>query len=239
MAKNPNYDQIVNAIKAAKNDEEIMRSLKQAGLGSMVFNSYIRCDTAIKNSDEMKFVILDQATASNTLNDSERRLAIQNIFVATSIGFHLKAVTSTVGHVAAVKHTYPNLTVFPNGTTSLNSDLEAIYQSGYIEWKTNSTVFMPNIQLAQHRIVPMWPKGQEITYVTTGPRTGVIERSPSKPSDGFVKLPGKMVIDGGVPQEIRMIVPGGSGLKMKYDVAGTDFFGVLELRGIEVQGVGK
>lgn len=238
MAQNPLYDRLANALKNAKTDVEILDITKSTFQGTLVYPSVIRADTLIKNSDEMKFVITDQATAQNTLNDSEVRLATQNIFIATHYGFFLKAC-STTGHTKAVRHTFPNPAVFPNGTASLNADLEAIYQSGYLAWKTNGVEFLPRIELARHRKVPAFPKGQEITYSATGPHTGVIATTPSDPDDGWVRFPKKVLIDGGVPHEIRLLVPGGSGLAMKYDVSGTDFYAVLAYRGFEVQGVGK
>lgn len=228
------YDRVVKAVSPTKGHRDMIQALSKEFPGKTVHQSFLRCDVAITNTDELKFTINDQATATNTVNISERRLSVNNYFVVTHVGLFLKACAATAaGHGPAVLHTYPNLAAFPNGTASLNADLEAIY-NGYKTFKTGQTVFIPAMETALFRKVPMFPKGQELS-VAVGPIVKTVQQSPRNSQDGFYELPGRLLIDGSLTHQLSLVVPGGSALKMAYDVAGTTFYATWVARGVEIE----
>lgn len=229
------YPMIVNAIQNARTHREILIALKKTFPNRTVSQSFLRSDSLIKDSGELPFIINDKATASNTVNVSERRLDTNNYFVATHIGFFMKSVLSDA-HAQAQLHTFPNPVALPDGTTaSKNAHLEAIY-NGTTYWKTGSTTFIPALENALFRNVPMWPEGQQINWFT-GPQISKISTSPRTAKDGFFELAGRLLIDGNLTHEVKTLVPGGSSLKMASDTANTKFYWTMILRGLEIENV--
>lgn len=229
------YPMIVNAIQNARTHREILIALKKTFPNRTVSQTFLRSDARIRNSGELTFVINDKASASNTVNVSERRLDTNNYFVATHIGFFLKSVLSDA-HAQAQLHTYPNPEALANGTTaSLNAHLEAIY-TGTTYWKTGSTTFIPALENRLFLNVPMWPQGQQINWFT-GPQISKIARSPQTARDGMFELAGRLLIDGNLTHEVKSLVPNGANLLMASDTANTVFYWTMVLRGLEIENV--
>jgi hypothetical protein len=229
------YGQIVSSIKDARTHRDILIALKRTFPNRTVSQTFLQADAQIRNSGELSFVINDKASASNTVNVSERRLDSNNYFIATHIGFFMKSVVSGA-HAQAQLHTYPNPVALPDGTTaSLNADLEAIY-NGTTLWKTGSTTFIPALENQLFRKVPMWPQGQQINWFT-GPEISSITTSPRDKNDGMFELAGRLLIDGNLTHEVKTIVPNGANLAMACDTANTVYYWTMKLRGLEIENV--
>lgn len=111
------------------------------------------------NATNLEFPVLntEQASTGPAFN-TERRLKLQDAFIASAIGvFH--ELPSSATDTTFVPQTYPNDQVFSAGeVTGLNS----LY-NGYAQVTMNGTVLVPYWSLQKHRMVPQSQQSATIT----------------------------------------------------------------------------
>jgi hypothetical protein len=101
----------------------------------------------------------------------EQRLALQDLFIVSSIQFLLTSGSSTSG--SAKNYTYPNLTAFSTGAAQLYT----LY-NGYFSIQVNNQNVLPKWSMLQHLDVPQQQQNTNFNAATaTSPAQYAIDQT--------------------------------------------------------------
>lgn len=134
--------------------------------------SYLRSEVLLSTSSASYHVpvLINDSQNGVPANIREQRLALQDLFIVSSIQFLLVSGSSTTGNAKA--YTYPNLTAFPTGAAQLYN----LY-NGYFNIQVNNQNILPRWSMLQHLDVPQSQQNTNFNAATaTSPAQYLIDQ---------------------------------------------------------------
>lgn len=187
--------------------------------GKKVVPGYLRVEQTIVNGKTNYRFNFTSDKGSTIL--TEKKLNRTDQFLISHLGLFLSKRDETAPN-AEVLQTYPNLTVFSDGTTFVGKHLEAIY-NGSMSLKVKSTVYIENLDLQQFREIGAMAQSSGTTY------------SETKKDAGFIELTPNVKINGNDPHNIELDLPITDSLKVANDVANMSNHLVVVARGFLIK----
>jgi len=131
-----------------ENAKTLINQLGYDASHAVLTPSFLRSEVLLSTSAasyHVPVLINDNQNGTPTIRES--RLALQDLFLVSSIQFLLTSGSSTTG--SAKNYTYPNLTAFPTGAAQLYN-----FYNGYFNIQVNNQNVLPKWSLLQHLDVP-------------------------------------------------------------------------------------
>lgn len=131
-----------------ENAKALVRSLGYSVDHAKITQSYLRSEVALSTSSANYHIpVLVNDTQNGAVRVNERRLNLQDIFVATewSVTFGIGSASAT----NAKLYSYPNTTAFPSGANDLWSIL-----NGYLSLSINNDLIVPAYDVFRSYFVP-------------------------------------------------------------------------------------
>jgi hypothetical protein len=154
----------VGARMTFENAKALVRSLGYSVDHAKITQSYLRSEVALSTSSANYHIpVLVNDTQNGAVRVNERRLNLQDIFVATewSILFGIGSATTT----NAKLYSYPNSAAF---TGTSDDDLWSLY-NGYLSLSINNDLVVPAYDVFRSYFVPQTQGGVGITAQTIFP----------------------------------------------------------------------
>jgi len=147
-----------------ENAKALVRGLGYSVDQAVLTQSYLRSEVALSTSiANYHLPVLVNDTQNGSVRVNERRLNLQDIFVASEISVLIGVGTGT--NTKAPLYTYPNGTVF---TAATDDDLWSIY-NGSLNLTINNAQVLPAWDVYRHYFVPQTQGGVGITAQTIFP----------------------------------------------------------------------
>lgn len=147
-----------------ENAKALVRGLGYSVDQAVLTQSYLRSEVALSTSiANYHLPVLVNDTQNGAVRVNEKRLNLQDIFVASEISVLIGVGTST--NTKAPLYTYPNGTVF---TAATDDDLWSIY-NGSLNLTINNAQVLPAWDVYRHYFVPQTQGGVGITAQTIFP----------------------------------------------------------------------
>jgi hypothetical protein len=147
-----------------ENAKSLVRGLGYSVDQAVLTQSYLRSEVALSTSiANYHLPVLVNDTQNGAVRVNEKRLNLQDIFVASEIAVLIGVGTST--STKAQLYTYPNSTIF---TSTSDDDLWSIY-NGFLNLTVNNAQVLPAWDVYRHYFVPQTQGGVGITAQTIFP----------------------------------------------------------------------
>jgi hypothetical protein len=131
-----------------ENAKNLINQLGYDASHAVLTPSFLRSEVLLTTSAASYHVpVLVNDNQNGTPTVREQRLALQDLFIVSSIQFLLTSGSSTTG--SAKSYTYPNLTAFPTGAAQLYN----VY-NGYFNIQVNNQNVLPKWSMLQHLDIP-------------------------------------------------------------------------------------
>ena len=155
-----------------ENAKTLIQQLGYDASHAVLTPSFLRSEfllTTTAASYHVPVLINDNQNGTPTVR--EQRLALQDLFLVSSIQVLLTSGSSTTG--SAKNYTYPNLTAFSTGAAQLYN----LY-NGYLNIQVNNQNVLPKWSLLQHLDVPQTQQNTNFNAASaTSPAQYVIDQS--------------------------------------------------------------
>lgn len=188
----------VGARMTFENAKALVRSLGYSVDHAKITQSYLRSEVALSTSSANYHIpVLVNDTQNGAVRVNERRLNLQDIFVATewSVMFGIGSATTT----NAKLYSYPNSTAF---TGTSDDDLWSLY-NGYLSLSINNDLIVPAYDVFRSYFVPQTQGGVGITAQTIFP---VDQLNASQ--DSFYPVEPGIVMNGAANINFQLIAGG-------------------------------
>ena len=147
-----------------ENAKALVRSLGYGVDQAVLTQSYLRSEVALSTSIANYHIpVLVNDTQNGSVRVNEKRLNLQDIFVASEISVQIGVGAGT--STKAPLYTYPNGVIF---TSSTDDDLWSIY-NGFLNLTINNQQVLPAWDVYRHYCVPQTQGGVGITAQTIFP----------------------------------------------------------------------
>ena len=147
-----------------ENAKALVRGLGYSVDKAVLTQSYLRSEVALSTSiANYHLPVLVNDTQNGAVRVNEKRLNLQDIFVASEIAVLIGVGAST--NTAAALYTYPNGQIF---TAATDTDLLSIY-NGSLNLTINNQQVLPAWDVYRHYMVPQTQGGVGITAQTIFP----------------------------------------------------------------------
>jgi hypothetical protein len=147
-----------------ENAKALVRGLGYSVDQAVLTQSYLRSEVALSTSiANYHLPVLVNDTQNGAVRVNEKRLNLQDIFVASEISVLIGVGSST--STKAALYTYPNGSIF---TASTDDDLLSIY-NGSLNLTINNSQVLPAWDVYRHYFVPQTQGGVGITAQTVFP----------------------------------------------------------------------
>jgi len=131
-----------------ENAKTLINQLGYDASHAVLTPSFLRSEVLLSTTAASYHVpVLINDNQNGTPTVREQRLALQDLFIVSSIQFLLTSGSSTTG--SAKNYTYPNLTAFTTGAAQLYN----VY-NGYFNIQVNNQNVLPKWSLLQHLDIP-------------------------------------------------------------------------------------
>ena len=131
-----------------ENAKNLINQLGYDASHAVLTPSFLRSEVLLTTSAASYHVpVLVNDNVNGTPTVREQRLALQDLFIVSSVQFLLTSGSSTTG--SAKSYTYPNLTAFPTGAAQLYN----VY-NGYFNIQVNNQNVLPKWSMLQHLDIP-------------------------------------------------------------------------------------
>jgi len=131
-----------------ENAKTLINQLGYDASHAVLTPSFLRSEVLLTTSSAAYHVpVLVNDNQNGTPTVREQRLALQDLFIVSSIQVLLTSGSATTG--SAKSYTYPNLTAFPTGAAQLYN----VY-NGYFNIQVNNQNVLPKWSLLQHLDIP-------------------------------------------------------------------------------------
>jgi len=169
-----------------ENAKALVRGLGYSVDQAVLTQSYLRSEVALSTSiANYHLPVLVNDTQNGAVRVNEKRLNLQDIFVASEIAVLIGVGSST--STKAALYTYPNGVIF---TAATDDDLLSIY-NGSLNLTINNSQVLPAWDVYRHYFVPQTQGGVGITAQTVFP---VDQNNAS--DDGFYPVEPGIVFNG-------------------------------------------
>jgi len=143
-----------------ENAKTLINQLGYDASHAVLTPSFLRSEVLLTTSAASYHVpVLVNDNQNGTPTVREQRLALQDLFIVSSIQFLLTSGSATTG--SAKSYTYPNLTAFPTGAAQLYN----VY-NGYFNIQVNNQNVLPKWSLLQHLDVPQTQQNTNFNAAT-------------------------------------------------------------------------
>ena len=204
-----------------ENAKALVRGLGYSVDQAVLTQSYLRSEVALSTSiANYHLPVLVNDTQNGAVRVNEKRLNLQDIFVASEIAVLIGVGSST--STKAALYTYPNGVIF---TTATDDDLLSIY-NGSLNLTINNSQVLPAWDVYRHYCVPQTQGGVGITAQTVFP---VDQNNAS--SDAFYPVEPGIVFNGAANINFQLTANGAPA-----SVLANSFICVIQ-RGILLQNV--
>jgi len=131
-----------------ENAKNLINQLGYDASHAVLTPSFLRSEVLLSTSAASYHVpVLVNDNQNGTPTVREQRLALQDLFIVSSIQFLLTSGSATTG--SAKSYTYPNLTAFSTGAAQLYN----VY-NGYFNIQVNNQNVLPKWSMLQHLDIP-------------------------------------------------------------------------------------
>ena len=204
-----------------ENAKALVRGLGYSVEQAVLTQSYLRSEVALSTSiANYHLPVLVNDTQNGAVRVNEKRLNLQDIFVASEIAVLIGVGSST--STKAALYTYPNGTIF---TTATDDDLLSIY-NGSLNLTINNSQVLPAWDVYRHYCVPQTQGGVGITAQTIFP----VDQNDGA-ADGFYPVEPGIVFNGAANINFQLTANGAPA-----SVLANSFICVIQ-RGILLQNV--
>jgi len=204
-----------------ENAKALVRGLGYSVDQAVLTQSYLRSEVALSTSiANYHLPVLVNDTQNGAVRVNEKRLNLQDIFVASEIAVLIGVGSST--STKAALYTYPNGTIF---TTATDDDLLSIY-NGSLNLTINNSQVLPAWDVYRHYMVPQTQGGVGITAQTIFP----VDQNDGA-ADGFYPVEPGIVFNGAANINFQLTANGAPA-----SVLANSFICVIQ-RGILLQNV--
>lgn len=144
-----------------ENAKNLINQLGYDASHAVLTPSYLRSEVLLTTTSAAYHVpVLINDNQNGTPTVREQRLALQDLFIVSSVQFLLTSGASTSG--SAKNYTYPNLTAFPTGAAQLYN----VY-NGYFNIQVNNQNVLPKWSLLQHLDIPQTQQNTNFNVAST------------------------------------------------------------------------
>ena len=204
-----------------ENAKALVRGLGYSVDQAVLTQSYLRSEVALSTSiANYHLPVLVNDTQNGAVRVNEKRLNLQDIFVASEIAVLIGVGSST--STKAALYTYPNGVIF---TTATDDDLLSIY-NGSLNLTINNSQVLPAWDVYRHYCVPQTQGGVGITAQTIFP----VDQNDGA-ADGFYPVEPGIVFNGAANINFQLTANGAPA-----SVLANSFICVIQ-RGILLQNV--
>jgi hypothetical protein len=131
-----------------ENSKTLIQQLGYDASHAVLTPSFLRSEVLLTTTAASYHVpVLVNDNVNGTPTVREQRLALQDLFIVSSVQFLLTSGSSTTG--SAKNYTYPNLTAFPTGAAQLYN-----FYNGYFSIQVNNQNVLPKWSILQHLDIP-------------------------------------------------------------------------------------
>ena len=204
-----------------ENAKALVRGLGYSVDQAVLTQSYLRSEVALSTSiANYHLPVLVNDTQNGAVRVNEKRLNLQDIFVASEIAVLIGVGSST--STKAALYTYPNGVIF---TAATDDDLLSIY-NGSLNLTINNSQVLPAWDVYRHYCVPQTQGGVGITAQTIFP----VDQNDGA-ADGFYPVEPGIVFNGAANINFQLTANGAPA-----SVLANSFICVIQ-RGILLQNV--
>lgn len=154
-----------------ENAKNLINQLGYDASHAVLTPSFLRSEVLLTTTSAAYHVpVLINDNQNGTPSVREQRLALQDLFIVSSIQILLTSGASTSG--SAKNYTYPNLTAFPTGAAQLYN----LY-NGYFNIQVNNQNVLPKWSILQHLDIPQTQQNTNFNAATaTSPAQYTIDQ---------------------------------------------------------------
>jgi len=154
-----------------ENAKNLINQLGYDASHAVLTPSFLRSEVLLTTTSAAYHVpVLTNDNQNGTPTVREQRLALQDLFIVSSIQILLTSGASTSG--SAKNYTYPNLTAFPTGAAQLYN----LY-NGYFNIQVNNQNVLPKWSILQHLDIPQTQQNTNFNAATaTSPAQYAIDQ---------------------------------------------------------------
>jgi len=204
-----------------ENAKTLINQLGYDASHAVLTPSFLRSEfllTTTAASYHVPVLINDNQNGTPTVR--EQRLALQDLFIVSSIQILLTSGSSTTG--SAKNYTYPNLTAFPTGAAQLYN----LY-NGYFNIQVNNQNVLPKWSILQHLDIPQQQQNTNFNVASvTSPAQFAIDQSNFDEYAMQVCEP-NLVLNGASNINASMILPAAPSAIDSNTYVATLFYGIL------------
>lgn len=164
-------------------------------------------------------ILNNETTSGSVIRATEVRLAQQDMFYVSEIGFYLNKASSATA-TNGLDVTYPNIITFPNGAATL----ETVY-NGFLSLAINNSVIIPKLDVKRFKMSPR-------TQLTAATNSPVDQFSGSGDDSAQNVIEPNILLYGTKNNVLTLSLPGSIG-----GTADTFSYFAIEIRGILAQNV--
>lgn len=144
-----------------ENAKNLINQLGYDASHAVLTPSFLRSEVLLTTTSAAYHVpVLINDSQNGTPSVREQRLALQDLFIVSSIQILLTSGASTSG--SAKNYTYPNLTAFPTGAAQLYN----LY-NGYFNIQVNNQNVLPKWSILQHLDIPQTQQNTNFNVAST------------------------------------------------------------------------
>ena len=204
-----------------ENAKTLIQQLGYDASHAVLTPSFLRSEVLLTTSAASYHVpVLVKDNTNGTPTVREQRLALQDLFIVSSIQFLLTSGSSTTG--SAKNYTYPNLTAFSTGAAQLYT----LY-NGYFSIQVNNQNVLPKWSLLQHLDVPQTQQNTNFNAASaTSPAQYSIDQV-SMDQFGIQVCEPNIVLNGASNIQANIILPAAPTTLDSNTYVATVWYGIL------------
>ena len=204
-----------------ENAKNLINQLGYDASHAVLTPSFLRSEVLLSTSAASYHVpVLINDNQNGTPTVREQRLALQDLFIVSSVQFLLTSGSSTTG--SAKSYTYPNLTAFPTGAAQLYN----VY-NGYFNIQVNNQNVLPKWSLLQHLDVPQTQQNTNFNSATaTSPAQYSIDQV-SMDTYGMQVCEPNIVLNGASNISASIVLPAAPSAVDSNTYVATLWYGIL------------
>jgi hypothetical protein len=204
-----------------ENAKTLIQQLGYDASHAVLTPSFLRSEVLLTTSAASYHVpVLVNDNTNGTPTVREQRLALQDLFIVSSIQFLLTSGSSTSG--SAKNYTYPNLTAFSTGAAQLYT----LY-NGYFNIQVNNQNVLPKWSMLQHLDVPQQQQNTNFNAATaTSPAQYAIDQT-SFDTYALQVCEPNIVLNGASNIQASIILPAAPSTLDSNTYVATMWYGIL------------
>jgi hypothetical protein len=212
-----------------ENAKTLIQQLGYDASHAVLTPSFLRSEFLLTTSSAAYHVpVLINDNQNGTPTVREQRLALQDLFIVSSIQILLTSGSSTTG--SARNYTYPNLTAFPTGAAQLYN----LY-NGYFNIQVNNQNVLPKWSVLQHLDVPQEQQNTNFNVASvTSPAQFSIDQADMSTYSWQVCEP-NLVLNGASNINASIILPAAPSAVDANTYVATLWYGILAQNCISVK----